>query len=169
MSAIRKSRLESSIMLGKPAKRHLVGVAFVILTFAAVYISLRSFDASTACTSEAETVIPDLDGVGVEVTYTNCDTLAKDESISVYLSRSANKKDSWFARWRNHRALVFRYDPGRYDNPLPSITRPSLSTILISVPEVSSIMYQSRKWQDVSVGYQIGKVYYPAPPKQTSR
>ena len=146
----------------------LIGAVFVVLPLAATYISLRPFGDSNACISEAKTNIPDLGGVGVDVFYTNCDTLAKDESISVYFSRSAVKKDSWFARWRNQRALVFRYDPGRYDDPLPSITRPSLSTILISVPEVSSILYQSQKWQDVSVGYQIGKVYYPATSKQPS-
>jgi len=151
-------------MLGKSARTMMIGAAFVILPLAAVYTSLRLSDDPSACISEDKTTIPDLDGVRIDVVYTNCDTLAKDESISLYFSRSA-VKDSWFARWRNRRALIFRYDPGRPDNPLPSITHPSPSKILIAVPEVSSIQYQTQKWQGVSIGYQIGKVYYPAAQK----
>jgi hypothetical protein len=116
-----------------------------------------------ACISEDMKTIPDLSGVKVEVVYTNCDTLAKEESIDIYFSRVS--RESWFANWRNHRALVFSYDPGRSDRPLPSVARPSDSSIVISVPEISSVIHQSRDWQDVSITYKLGKVDYPANPK----
>jgi hypothetical protein len=118
-----------------------------------------------ACISEQLQTVPNLSGTRIEIVYTNCDILAKSEAISVYFSRATAQGESWLARWMNRRTLVFRYDPGRPDNPLPSVTHPSKSKILISVPEVSSVAYQNRIWRDISIEYAIGKVYYPMKPK----
>jgi hypothetical protein len=138
--------------------------AIAVLSVGYVFLRLVGVSEPNACLSEQRITIPDLSGtkVKVEVVYTNCDTLAKDESISVYLRA---KRESWVAKWWNHRALVFRYDSGRSDNPLPSITRPSDSTILISIPEVSSVTHQSRNWENISIAYNLGRVDYPANPR----
>jgi hypothetical protein len=147
------------------AKTALIGFVLVLAVFIAAYFFMRQIDTAepNACISEEKMTVPDLSGTKIEVVYTNCDTLAKTESISIYFSQA--KRKSRLAQWQDHRALVFRYDPGRYDNPLPSITRPSPSTILISIPEVSSILYQSRDWEDISVVYNLGKMDYSANPK----
>jgi hypothetical protein len=103
-----------------------------------------------------------LSGVKVEVIYTNCDTLVKEEDVRVYFSRAAVTGDSWFARWRSRRALVFVYDPGGRafdDMPLPSITHTTPSTVLISMPEDVDVLYQSRSWQNLSVDYALGNVH----------
>jgi|SRR5580704_2625742 hypothetical protein len=141
------------------------GVACVAAVLGGGYVVLRLVGVvePNACISEQRMSIPDLSGTKVEVVYTNCDTLAKDESISIYLSRA--KRESWFAKWWDHRVLVFRYDPGRSDSPLPSITRASDSSILISIPEVSSVAHQSRNWENISIAYNLGKVDYPATPR----
>jgi hypothetical protein len=119
-----------------------------------------------ACISETMMTIPDLSGVEVEVVYVNCDTLAKEEAVSVYFSPSAMKRAPWFRRWMYRKTLVFRYDPsGRADTPLPSITHPSQSTILISIPRVSSIFYQNQRWENMSINYDIGRVDDPAASK----
>ncbi len=148
----------------KISKMILVGAAVLVLVSGVGYVFMRLTGVvePNACISEEKMTIPDLSGAKVEVFYTNCDTMVKDEAISIYFSRAAAKEKSWFAGWRNHRRLVFRYDPGgKSDSPLPSITNPSKSTILISVPEVSSVIYQSRNWESMSIAYEIGKVYYP--------
>jgi hypothetical protein len=148
----------------KLAKVILVSVVGLVMVLDAGYALLRNAGTSGSpeCISEGLMTIPDLAGVRVEVIYTNCDTLAKDEAVKVYFSRADVKGESWFARWRSHRTLVFWYDPGGRafpDMPLPSITHPAPSTILISIPEVSSDAYKSRKWQNMSINYAIGKVY----------
>lgn len=136
------------------------GVVFLWGAWRAV-LRLTGIDDPNACISEESKTIPDLSGVKVEIVYTNCDTLAKQEDVSVYFSPAVQGKKSWFAKWTNQRTLVFRYDPDRSDAPLPSITNPSQSTILISIPEVSSVSYQNRKWKSFSITYEIGKVDYP--------
>jgi hypothetical protein len=144
-----------------------IGAISVLILWGAwrAFLRFTGVNDPNACISEQLKTIPDLAGARVEIVYTNCDTLAKQENVSVYFSPAAVKGKSWFTKWTNRRALVFRYDPGRPDNPLPSITRPSQSTILISIPEVSSISYQNRKWANMSVNYDIGRVDYPAAAK----
>jgi hypothetical protein len=114
-----------------------------------------------ACYTDKRLEIVDPSGLRFEVEYENCDTIAKDEAISVYASKSTPKGAGMFSRWRKQRTLLFRYDPGSGDIRMPSITRTSTSTILISIPEVSSIFYRNREWANVSVNYAIGKVDYP--------
>jgi hypothetical protein len=140
-----------------------IGVIGMVILWGAwrAFVRFTGRDDSGACISEQLKTIPDLSGAKVEIVYTNCDTLAKQEDVSVYFSPADQREKPWFAKWTNQRTLVFRYDPGRPDNPLPSITRPSQSTILISIPEVSSISYQNRKWKSMSINYGIGKVDYP--------
>jgi len=140
-----------------------IGVIGVVILWGAwrTLVHFTGRDDSGACISEQLKTIPDMSGAKVEIVYTNCDTLAKQEDVSVYFSPAVHGEKPWFAKWTNERTLVFRYDPGRPDNPLPSITRPSQSTILISIPEVSSISYQNRKWKSISINYEIGKVDYP--------
>lgn len=113
------------------------------------------------CGSEERLKVEELSGVRIEVTYLSCDTLAKDEAIRVYAERMAFD-GAWFPKWRNKRTLLFRYDPAREDSPLPTIVRTSQSTILISIPEVSSISQESREWAGMSVKYDIGKIDYPS-------
>ena len=147
----------------KIAKMILVCVVGVIVLWGAwrTFVRLTGVDDPNACISEQLKTIPNLSGAKIEIVYTNCDTLAKQEDVSVYFSPAAVKEKSWFARWSHRRTLIFRYDPDRSDAPLPSITNPSQSTILISIPEVSSVSYQNRKWKSMSINYEIGKVDYP--------
>jgi hypothetical protein len=133
----------------------------------ALYPLWRAFRASVthiSCSTEKVKEV-NLSNLTFEVEDTSCDDLAKDEAIGVYVKDTASDRGWFFPKWRNQRTLLFRYDPGRWNNPLPAITRLSQSTILISIPEVSSIDYQSRKWANMSVNYQMGQVDYPAAPK----
>lgn len=151
----------------KLTKVTIASVLGLVVVLAAAYAILRTAGTNSpawpSCISEEMKTIPDLAGMRVEVIYTNCDTLAKTESVKVYLSRAAVKPDSWFAQWRSRRTLVFWYDPAGTafsDMPLPSVTHPAPSTILISVSEVSSVEHKNRKWGNMSIEYAIGKVDY---------
>jgi len=105
--------------------------------------------------------IPNLSGTEFEFTYTNCDTLAKEEAIRIYASRASVKGESFLWRLSNRNALLFNYDPGRPDGLLPTVVSSGNNRILISIPEVSSILFQSRKWKNLSIDYDVGHITYP--------
>jgi hypothetical protein len=113
------------------------------------------------CLSENQMTIPNLSGMKFEVIYTNCDTLAKEEEISVYVSGADVNGESVLAKWSNRRTVLFRYDPWSNDTPLPSIQAAGNDRILISVPRVSSVDLQTRKWRNVTIDYNIGDIEYP--------
>lgn len=140
----------------------------LILAVAVVYaacIGIGRGLKKMACGSEEKLKVEELSGVRFEVTYLSCDMLAKDEAIRVYAETTASDGAWFFPKWRNKRTLLFRYDPSREDSPLPRIVRTSQSTVLISIPEVSSISQQEHSWAGMSINYSIGKIDYPPTPK----
>jgi hypothetical protein len=58
----------------------------------------------------------------------------------------------------SRKTLVFCYDPGGRDDPLPSILLSGSDRILISIPEVSSVSFQAQKWLNMSIEYSIGRI-----------
>ncbi|MFZ0935350.1 MAG: hypothetical protein ACLP6W_21915 [Bryobacteraceae bacterium] len=138
------------------AKWVLVCATAIMLVLGARYVFLRLTGIITpdACISEDLKTIPDLSGLRFEIEYTNCDTLPKDEAVSVYVATAAKGK-SWVPNWFNRRTLIFSYDPSGVDNSPPSIQASGKERILISVPEVSSVILQRRKWRNFSIDYRI--------------
>jgi len=112
-----------------------------------------------SCLSEEWKDIPNLSGLKFEVEYTNCDTLAKDEAVSVYVAEPQGKSSSP-SDW-NRRTLVFRYDPGGARSSPPSIGASGNHRILISVQDVSSVIFQRRNWRDISIDYRIAHKMNP--------
>jgi hypothetical protein len=106
--------------------------------------------------SETKIVLTDVSGADIEVKYTNSDALAKEETISVYISEARSNRLTF-----RHKTLLFRYDPGSEDEPLPSIASPTPNRLLISVPRISSISYKQTQWRGITVAYQIGRIDYP--------
>jgi hypothetical protein len=115
---------------------------------------------SDACLTEVLKTIPDLSGMKFEITYENCDTLAKEEAVTVYVSKAV-AGNSLFSRWSNRKTPIFCYDPARYDNPPPLVQASGKDKILISIAEVSSVSLQRHKWRDISIDYSSGHIYYP--------
>src|SRR5882762_6736467 len=89
----------------KLAKKVLVYSACTVGALAAVYaicIATGIYDPD-ACITEETMRVPNLSGMKFEVTYTNCDTLVKQEAISIYVSKAAVSGESLFARWSNRK------------------------------------------------------------------
>jgi hypothetical protein len=143
------------------ASRAILALGLIVATCLAIKFGITRM----ACGKEEKLKVEELAGLRFEVTYLSCDTLAKDGAIRVYVQTTASDRPWFFRNWRNKRTLLFRYDTERDDSPLPIITRPSQSTILISIPEVSSIGYQNREWEKMSINYAIGRVDYPSTSK----
>ena len=102
-----------------------------------------------ACVTEARGKITGISGFDFELSETACDILAKDDAITVFISRpgSANK------------AAVFKYDPGT--DELPVMTLVDQHTVLISLRSVSSIFFRKYSWEDLAITYNIGDIHYP--------
>ncbi|MGC2161883.1 MAG: hypothetical protein WA634_08250 [Silvibacterium sp.] len=134
-----------------------VGSVVALLGLVAAGMFIRS----SACLTltDVKLTVANLPAVDFEVTDVDCDTLAKDEAVRIYASRAGS--GALFAQWFRSKTLLFRYDPGRPDNPLPLIRATGRSQILISIPEVSSIDVQRKSWNGLSIAYDIGKVDYP--------
>jgi hypothetical protein len=145
--------------------RYILGVLVALGGICVVGAAILIAYTRNACQTEERLKIEDPSGFTFDVVYESCDTLAKDEAISVYARKAASKGTRAFSGWRNQRTLLFRYDPMRADSPLPTISRQSPSTILISIPEISEINYQNHKWENISINYEIGRVYYPSATK----
>jgi hypothetical protein len=126
------------------------------------FLLLHLFDGmggQDACLSEEWEEMPRLSGMRFEVVYTNCDTLAKEEDVSVY---AADSQEGFRGpNFSNRRTLLFSYDPGSDGNPRPTIEASGDHRIVISVQKVSSVAFQCRKWRNVSLDYRIEKIEYP--------
>jgi hypothetical protein len=131
-----------------------LGMVFVILLITGVI----SGDSDT----EELMSIPNLSGMEFKVIYTSRARLVvTDYAISIYARRAASKEESLFAKWLNRQTLLFRYDPGSDTNNLPTINASGNDRILISIPTVSSVSFQNRKWQNMTIDYNIGNVLSP--------
>lgn len=111
--------------------------------------------------TETKMSVRNLAGADFEVTYTNADTLAKEEFISVYASNANEGKTSWLRRIFVGKTLLFRYDPAMVEGTLPTITSSGPRKINISIPRISSVIFQREKWGNLSINYDIGRIDYP--------
>lgn len=91
----------------------------------------------------------------------DCDVIAKEEFVEIYVRKRATGLDSPLSPLRNRRVLLLRYDPWSWDSPLPSITASGTHEIAISVPRVSEVIAEQRNWRGLSIKYDIGHIEYP--------
>lgn len=138
--------------------RAIVGLLIIFLLTAGVVFLLWRHN---ACTNEVLRTA-EISGVRFDIERSYCDLFAKDESVSVYATTVRESTLRKALGWFRHGELLFRYDPGNDNNPLPTVTSPTQADIRIAVPLVSSVIVQRRKWDGKSVSYDIGKIYYPS-------
>ncbi len=148
-----------------PVMRHLRRLgycAFALVGIAIIYGGLVLFGLLPipgANISETMLVLNDVNGAGFDVIYTNSDTLAKEEWVNVYVYDSGSRSN-WLDRLIHRKTLLFSYDPG-YPAETPRIEVAGPGKVRISIPRISSVLYQGRHWKALSVEYQIPKVDYP--------
>lgn len=89
-----------------------------------------------------------LSGITLHFIDTNCDFLAKEEKAEIFVSQHDQKE-----------MLIFAFDPEYGVAPSFRVARDG--GMEISISHVSSIFYQSRRWQDRNITYKIGRIQYP--------
>jgi hypothetical protein len=150
----------------KRTARYVYSIVLAVGGVVAICIAIWFVGNRIACKTEARLKIEDPAGLNFEIEETTCATLVTEKVINVYARKADRKGSIWiFIPWINQRTLIFRYRPERENSPFPAITHPSRSTLLISIPEVSSIDYRNLRWANMSINYDIGRVYYPAESK----
>jgi hypothetical protein len=122
-------------------------LGIVYLFLAAIGLAPRPGD----CLTETLGKISDRSGLDFEISETDCDTLAKDASVSVFASKHG----------RTREVLLFKYDPGNAE-PMPVIASVGQYTIEISVPNISSVFFRRNHWDGLSVHYNIGSIDFPS-------
>ena len=118
------------------------------MLLAPVGLPLTSF----TCISETHKKISGLSGFDFEVVETDCDALAKDASISVFVSEPGHA----------NKALLFKYGPAGL-GPDPVISEIDAHSIQVSVPHISDEMFRRESFEGLSINYEIGIVDYPRP------
>jgi hypothetical protein len=84
--------------LHKPLLLGVTGLA-VVLAAGYGFLRLTGLISPDVCVSDRGGTFTFSEAT-LEVVYTNCDTLAKDEAVRVYISRTSR---SWFAMWLNRK------------------------------------------------------------------
>jgi hypothetical protein len=134
----------------------LLAIAIIIAAYALIGGAIYLLYSVNACITEVRQ-----DGIvrasmQFRITETDCSTLGEDASISVY----------GLADSGSDRSLLFKYGPESYYLPLPTIEVPDQQTIVIAVPRVSDVVFQRNSWNNHSIRYDIGHIYYPQPDMQ---
>ena len=104
-----------------------------------------------ACLTMEHQRISNVSGFDFEISETDCDLVAKDAAISVFISKAGQSK----------KTLLFKYVPPGYGT-LPSITAIDDHTIKISIWRVPVIFCRKEKWQTLTIEYAIGVIDYPS-------
>ena len=136
--------------IGKVLRR----VALVGLPIGAIYLFLAFIDLApnpyTCVTNDLKT-IADLSGYRLSVKETDCDAIAKTDSIRVFIAKAGQGGGE----------LIFQYGPILNATP-PEFHVNARGDIVIAVSEIADIWVQRSRWRDVSIEYQIGRVQYPS-------
>jgi|SRR5450631_1491719 len=142
-------------------KRYLWAVFCLCLLALCIYALLSPMNAyptlpaaSRYCVINKEAEMPDVAGLHFQLIRTSCDTLAKDTSISLIVSKNRDDEGN----------VIFKYWPD-YRNPVPTIAALPGNRLHIAIPYVVSIYFQARVWQGMNIDYGIGSVLWCCTPR----
>jgi hypothetical protein len=84
-----------------------------------------------SCTTEVRARVAGISGFDFEINETDCDTLAKDASISVFASRTGRAK----------KTLLLKYGPAGVEE-LPVIRSIGSHEVQVFIPKISDLMFR---------------------------
>ncbi|HXD14693.1 MAG TPA: hypothetical protein VNU65_10990 [Xanthobacteraceae bacterium] len=125
-------------------------IAVLLGVCATALAACACFFLASICITNRHEKISNLLGFDFEISKAECDTLAKDASISIFASKVGQAR----------RTLLFKYGPAGV-NPYPVITSVDQHTIQVTVPRVSDVVFQGNNLEGLSVKYDIGVIEYP--------
>ena len=108
-------------------------------------------DAGTRPAAPRRARIDNLAGYDFLVSETNCDAIAKNDLVSVFVAKAGD----------GTRDLIFECDPA-VDAPLPAFAVEDAGFV-VAMPFVGEILHQERTWRGAPIRYRIRKVEFPHP------
>lgn len=112
------------------------------------------FFTANACHTEILQTATNLSGLDFEMTEIACDTLVKDASVNIFVSKANSRR----------KTLIFKYDP-IFSSVDDKYITPSIDidghTIMIDIPKLYSIFLQEKQWNDYAIAYKIDYIEYP--------
>ena len=103
-----------------------------------------------SCLATVHQRIAGLSGFDFEISETNCDFLAKEAEMDVFIAKAG----------QTQKTLLFKYVPPGFD-AMPAIASLDDHTVQISIWRVPTILCRRDKWETLTVKYNIGVVDYP--------
>jgi len=128
----------------------------LIVAIGGPFVVLGLLMAPGACITESRGKIVNVAGYDFEISETSCDLIAKDDAVSVLISKTGHQSQT----------AIFKYDPGRYLPP--EIRATGAHSVQISIPSISSEFFRKDKWEDLSIEYDLGQIDYPSNGTETS-
>lgn len=119
-----------------------------LLPFGCVYGCIDS-----ACIRQTQTRIHNLAGYDFQAVDVDCDTLAKETWVNIYVSKSN--------RWWPTKKLVFQYDYWSYEDAPPTIRISGANSYDMAIPKVSEVFCETKRWKRLVFSYHIGYVEFP--------
>src|SRR6266446_1251074 len=132
----------------------------IVVLFGGIYLLLTLVGLAphlNPCITETHKKIINLSGFDFEMRETDCSTLVKDASVSVFIAKTGEQK----------KTLLFKYDPvlqyeqGVYRTVLPSVRFTAPGVLSIAISKVSTVFFQHDIWESLSIDYDIGLIIYP--------
>jgi multidrug efflux pump subunit AcrB len=144
----------------------LLAVAVTAMVLAAVgyvvFEAVRKSQLPPRSVTETRMLVTSLTGADFEVTDTHIDDLEKSEFVSVFVGEAGTLEVSQKAG-ADKKTLLFRYDPGQWRGTLPLITSSEAHKVQVSLPGVSTVIFERPNWKGISVDYRIGTIVHPSP------
>jgi hypothetical protein len=122
-------------------------VTFLYLLLAMVGLAPMPDD----CITEVRGRISGVSGFDFESSETDCDTITKTATMSVFASK----------RGRPKKVLLFKFGPA-YADLLPTVSPVDQNRVQISIREISDLIFRRNKPGDLSIDYKIDIVDYPS-------
>jgi hypothetical protein len=101
------------------------------------------------CETRVRGSVTVMSGYEFEFSETACDVIAKDDAITVFVTKSGV----------GAKTALFKYDPG--SDELPQVTSVDAHTVRIAIGSISSVFFRKNEFGDLSITYAIGHIDYP--------
>lgn len=122
----------------------IISIALVtVLPLAGIVLFVAMDDVPNACITEVVGRAVDISGHDFEVSDTNCDLLAKTETITLFVSRAGESS----------KVAILGYVPGK--GMLPLIESIDRNTVRISLSSITALNFYKESWDGLSIVYHI--------------
>lgn len=132
------------------------GMPAVFFLIIGVVLGIVPVPRALVCLDETLKEMRNLSGYDFRIVDTSCGVIAKDDNVSVRISRAGGHEN----------VELLLYDPVNVEPQslvLPVISVSGQGEITISIERINEILVQETNWNGLPIRYEIGQITYPRP------